>query len=126
MIRARRLCNAVVIGGVVAAASSALAPSSAQINFRPESERPVAKESAYEQWVASEGVPVYRGQAIPSLMDLKLGPWKRMGVRGAESLPVVDPEDGRLLGMLGRGDVLALYERAVAGAQAGGLEVVQG
>ncbi len=39
---------------------------------------------------------------------------RRMGVRGAPSLPVVDPETGRLVGVIGRGHVLALYERLVA------------
>ena len=42
---------------------------------------------------------------------------RRMGVRGAPSLPVVDSE-GRLLGLLSRSHVLAVYERTVARAQA--------
>src|SRR5690606_37235289 len=67
---------------------------------------------------ADIAIPVDPVTPQDSLLDAV----RRMGVRGAESLPVVDSEDGRLLGMLGRGDVLALYERAVAGAQAGGRE----
>ncbi len=56
----------------------------AQMRFRPESEREsLGKKSAYEEWVEKEGVPIYRGQAIPSLMNLALGPWKRLGARGA-------------------------------------------
>ncbi|HET8649084.1 MAG TPA: chloride channel protein [Gemmatimonadales bacterium] len=39
---------------------------------------------------------------------------RRMGVRGAGSIPVVHPNTQRLLGMLTRAHVLALYERAVA------------
>jgi CIC family chloride channel protein len=39
---------------------------------------------------------------------------RRMGVRGAAALPVVDPDTGRLLGMVTRGHVLALYESAIA------------
>ncbi len=40
---------------------------------------------------------------------------RRMGVRGTPSIPVVDPTSGRLLGVVSRAHVLALYERAVAG-----------
>ena len=58
--------------------------------------------------------------------DSLLDAVRRMGVRGAASLPVVDPESGRLLGLLSRADVLALYERAVAGAEAGGREWARG
>src|SRR5690606_29367075 len=64
---------------------------------------------------ADIAIPVDPVTPEDSLLDAV----RRMGVRGAESLPVVDPDDGRLLGMLGRGDVLALYARAVAGAEAG-------
>jgi CIC family chloride channel protein len=39
---------------------------------------------------------------------------RRMGVRGAPALPVVDPGTGRLLGVVHRGGILAVYERAVA------------
>jgi CBS-domain-containing membrane protein len=43
----------------------------------------------------------------------------RMGTSGVATLPVTDPESGRLLGILDRGHVLALYERAVAGQAEG-------
>lgn len=43
---------------------------------------------------------------------------RRMGVRGMGALPVVDPATGRLLGMVGRAHVLALYHRALAGKSA--------
>jgi len=39
---------------------------------------------------------------------------RRMGVRGEASLPVVDPTTGRLVGVVTRTRILALYERAVA------------
>jgi CIC family chloride channel protein len=39
---------------------------------------------------------------------------RRMGVRGVSALPVVDPASGRLLGVIHRGGVLAVYERALA------------
>jgi CIC family chloride channel protein len=42
----------------------------------------------------------------------------RMGVRGTGSLPVVEPEGGTLVGVVTRARILALYERAVAGAHA--------
>ncbi|MBW3534684.1 MAG: chloride channel protein [Gemmatimonadetes bacterium] len=40
---------------------------------------------------------------------------KRMGTRGMATLPVVDPQTGRLAGIIDRGHVLAAYERQVAG-----------
>jgi CIC family chloride channel protein len=39
---------------------------------------------------------------------------RRMGVRGAAALPVVEEPGGRLLGVVTRGHVLALYESAIA------------
>jgi CIC family chloride channel protein len=50
------------------------------------------------------------------LEDSLLEAVRRMGARGASALPVVDPTDGRLLGLLSRSDVLGLYERMLAGA----------
>ena len=44
---------------------------------------------------------------------------RKMGVRGAPSIPVIDPRTGRLLGLVSRAHVLALYERTVAGAASG-------
>ena len=41
---------------------------------------------------------------------------RKMGVRGAPSIPVIDAGTGRLLGLVSRAHVLALYERTVAGA----------
>ena len=38
-----------------------------------------------------------------------------MGQRGMATLPVVDPDTGRLVGVIDRSHVLAAYERAVAG-----------
>ena len=44
---------------------------------------------------------------------------RRMGVRGAPSIPVVDRATGHLLGLVSRAHVLAVYERAVAGGATG-------
>ena len=44
---------------------------------------------------------------------------RKMGVRGAPSIPVVDPPTGRLLGLVSRAHILALYERTVATASGG-------
>jgi chloride channel protein, CIC family len=44
---------------------------------------------------------------------------RRMGVRGAPSIPVVDHATGHLLGLVSRAHVLAMYERAVAGGATG-------
>lgn len=37
-----------------------------------------------------------------------------MGTRGLASLPVIDPDDGRLLGIARHTDIMALYERVIA------------
>ena len=51
--------------------------------------------------------------------DSLLDAIRRMGVRGAPSIPVVDRATGHLLGLVSRAHVLALYERAVAGGATG-------
>ncbi len=48
--------------------------------------------------------------------DSLLEATRRMEARGASALPVVDPESGRLIGLLSRADVLGLYGRILAGA----------
>jgi CBS domain-containing protein len=58
--------------------------------------------------VATEGESVTPGDSLLEAV-------RRMGIRGTPSLPVVDPATGRLLGVVGRAHVLALYERAVVG-----------
>jgi len=50
-----------------------------------------------------------------ALDDSLLEAVRRMGVRGAASLPVVDPATGRLVGLVSRAHIFALYERAIAG-----------
>ncbi len=45
--------------------------------------------------------------------DSLLDAVRRMGLRGEGSLPVVDPATGRLVGVVTRSRILALYERAV-------------
>lgn len=52
-----------------------------------------------------------------NLDDSLLTVIRRMGVRGAGALPVVDGSAGRLLGMITRAHLLALYERALAGQE---------
>lgn len=51
------------------------------------------------------------------LQDSLLTVIRRMGVRGTPALPVVDPENDRLRGIITRAHVLALYQRALAGDQ---------
>lgn len=41
------------------------------------------RKTSYEQWLEDEGVPVVRGSAVPSLHDLPLAPWPRLGGRGS-------------------------------------------
>jgi CBS domain-containing protein len=51
--------------------------------------------------------------------DSLLDAIRRMGVRGAPSIPVVDRATGHLLGLVSRAHVLAVYEHAVAGGATG-------
>jgi len=48
--------------------------------------------------------------------DTLLEAIRKMGVRGAASLPVVDPASGQVLGVISRSHVLTVYDRTVAGA----------
>jgi CIC family chloride channel protein len=66
--------------------------------------------------VASE-VTIPAETVVPD--DSLLEAIRRMGVRGAPSIPVVDRATGHLLGLVSRAHVLALYERAVAGGATG-------
>jgi CIC family chloride channel protein len=58
--------------------------------------------------------------AVPTeavrLHDSLLTVIRRMGVRGIGALPVVDQSTDRLVGMITRAHVLALYQRALAGS----------
>ena len=47
--------------------------------------------------------------------DTLLDAMRRLGVRGASALPVVDGSGRRLLGMVSRSHILAAYERALTG-----------
>ena len=44
---------------------------------------PFSESTPYEQWMAQEGVPIYRGYHIADLRKLELKPWRRLGARGA-------------------------------------------
>lgn len=39
--------------------------------------------SAYHDFLATEGVPVHRGLAVPSLRDIEVAPWDRLDAKGA-------------------------------------------
>jgi mannose-6-phosphate isomerase-like protein (cupin superfamily) len=53
------------------------------------------RQTAYERWLLEEGIPVVRGSAIPSLHEVALAPWPRMGGRGAYvSLADQQDDDG--------------------------------
>jgi CIC family chloride channel protein len=51
--------------------------------------------------------------------DSLLAATRKMGVRGVAALPVLDPETGRVLGLINQSHVLEVYERTVAGAGGG-------
>ena len=57
--------------------------------------------------VATPVEPVCPGD---SLLDTV----RKMGARGTATLPVVDPRTGRLIGIIDRGHVLAVYEQSLA------------
>ena len=61
---------------------------------------------------------VARPSETVSPNDSLLEAIRRMGVRGAASLPVVDARSHRLIGLLSRAHLLALYERTVSAARA--------
>jgi CIC family chloride channel protein len=63
---------------------------------------------------------VARPSETLSPSDSLLEAIRKMGVRGAAALPVVEARTGRLLGMLRRSDVLELYERKVRAVDGGG------
>ena len=44
---------------------------------------PFSEKTPYEQWMATEGVPVHRGYHVADLRALELKPWARLGARGA-------------------------------------------
>lgn len=50
---------------------------------------------------------------VVALGDSLLEAVRRMGVRGIGTLPVVDPDSGRVVGVVHRAGILARYERAV-------------
>jgi CIC family chloride channel protein len=54
-----------------------------------------------------------------TLTDTLLETIRRMGVRGASALPVVEEGTGRLVGIVSRASILALYERTLTGSGAG-------
>ena len=39
--------------------------------------------STHEKYMQSQGIPIYRGFDFPSLNELEVGPWKRLGAFGA-------------------------------------------
>jgi gentisate 1,2-dioxygenase len=57
-----------------------------------------ARESAYTQWLRSEGVPIYTGSFVEDLRTAEVAPWKRIGQRGAlVSLASQQQTDGWLM-----------------------------
>jgi predicted metal-dependent enzyme (double-stranded beta helix superfamily) len=42
-----------------------------------------SKESPYRLWEEAEGIPIYRGSAIPDLYTLEVALWPRLGQKGA-------------------------------------------
>ena len=48
-------------------------------NAKPQSFREWYIESAYQDFVKSEGAPLYQGSALEDLASIELAPWKRRG-----------------------------------------------
>jgi CIC family chloride channel protein len=76
----------------------------------------VAANSGYlaELIVAAD---VARPTETVTPQDTLLDAIRKMGVRGAGAIPVVDGPDGRYLGLITRSHVLSLYERTVTEAK---------
>lgn len=54
--------------------------------------------SAYQQWQQGEGVPIHEGTYLESLATLEVGPWERVGQRGALiTLAEQEKDDGQLI-----------------------------
>src|SRR5258708_38364394 len=56
------------------------APAKPAETFRPE---PYSGRTPYEQWMATEGVPIHTGYSAPNVRTLEVKPWTRMGASGA-------------------------------------------
>ncbi len=67
-----------VLLAVAAAAQEKQTPIGEEGNRITESE-----ESAFWTWIKSEGIPITPGYMIDDVTKVKLGPWKRLGVKGA-------------------------------------------
>ncbi|MGH9969552.1 MAG: ethanolamine ammonia lyase-activating protein [Pyrinomonadaceae bacterium] len=55
---------------------------------RPKSEEtfraePFSEKTPYEQWMASEGLPIHTGYFVPDVRAAEVKTWKRLGVKGA-------------------------------------------
>src|SRR5262249_50801008 len=48
--------------------------------FRAE---PFSEKTPYEQWMASEGVPIHKGYHIPDVRGVEVKPWARFGTNAA-------------------------------------------
>src|SRR5690606_23932263 len=73
----------------------------------------LARDShALSEIVVAADVAVPTDAVAPD--DTLLEAIRRMGVRGSGSIPMVDPQTGRYLGLVTRAHVLAHYERAIA------------
>ena len=65
------------------------------------------RKTAYERWIAEEGVPVIEGYGVSDARELALGPWQRLGCRGAYlQLKGLEGITGLYLGEIAPGTVL--------------------
>ena len=62
-----------------------------QETFRVE---PFSEKTPYEQWMAAEGVPIYRGYHVANLRALELKPWPRLGAGARGALIDLDGAEG--------------------------------
>ena len=68
----------------ILAAVAGAARTQQQPSIVEEGQRITAGEkSAFWSWVESEGIPIATGYVIADVTKVKLGPWKRLGVKGA-------------------------------------------
>lgn len=46
-------------------------------------ERRLIPKSAFVRWIESEGIPIYTDRVLEDVTEVKLSPWKRLGIMGA-------------------------------------------
>src|SRR5207302_10009278 len=69
-----------------------------------------SRETPYQAWQKTEGIPIYRGSAVADLYGLGLAAWPRTGQRGAfVNLAEQEHDDAYVLEIAPRGQTKVLH-----------------